>query len=178
MKKKINWKTWTTIGVIVVLVGMIIIGAKRADDIKEKAVNDLYGDEGLSDEQMDLLLGGLKDTADDIHSDFEDANKYLAESNGLQEQYDTQKREFVAKISSEDPTETSLLELLAEIIETCDEKLRTTTDAALAAYEKMFLENDGMISEEEQNVLNSMETNYSTKKESLIKIQSEITELI
>lgn len=154
---------------------------KNYEVVKETAIAELYDEIGLSASQMSTLLDGL---GDEIFEQAELTRKYESDCESLQKQYEDLADTFLVGASTintaagdTDEDIENVMKSLTEMVETCDEKLRTTTDAALDAYTKMFLENDGMISEEERNILNSMEANYANQKSRLDGIQKEITNI-
>ena len=162
-----------------VAVGGAITGI--AENYWDAGIASIYDDIGITAEQFAVLAEGVGET---IREQATPLEEYKNSAKSLQEQYqklsetfrvESQSINMNADSTNEDIE--SVISSLSEMVGIADEKLRLTTDTAISEYRKLFLENDGIISEEEKKVLAKMEENYSTQKTRLGEIQSEITHI-
>ncbi|HZK19673.1 MAG TPA: hypothetical protein VFC68_03000 [Treponemataceae bacterium] len=167
------------VGWVITAVGAltgVLVG--HAKNVREQALNELYDDIGLSASELRSLTADL---GDEINKQSEVFAEHNNKVQALENKYNEFESSFAMNLNgirtSTEETGTLIEDIktnLEGMVSQARSNLETTTDAALTAYAKLALDNDGFISAEEQKILESMRVNLEEKKTRFRGIQDEI----
>lgn len=151
------------------------------DQDQEKKLSALFDETGLSAGNMQLIMstigGTVMEQSERLNAFTEDIGKLNQEYKDLSLTFDTETALISANSDTAREHFKNSMDTLSQMSQTTSEGLKRTTDTAIQEYTKMFLDNDGVLSEREKKILAGMENNYQDKKSRIDKINKEIKAL-